>query len=264
MPNNPPARPASTILLLRDGPTGLEVLMVERNVASEFASGALVFPGGRVDEADMSPDLHQHCRRTPGEDPLTTGLRVAGVRETWEEARMLLARPIGTDHLITAEELEALETRIAARIGRAPDFTDLALSGEIELATDAMVRFSHWITPEGRPKRYDTHFFLAPMPTDQKPQGDGHETVHTIWLSPGDALAGGETKRFTVVFATRLNLGQLARDKTVAAAMARAATSNIVTVCPEMLKIDGRRILRLPLSAGYGGPDFDADDIPIP
>ncbi|MBC7636476.1 MAG: hypothetical protein H7251_12815, partial [Acetobacteraceae bacterium] len=164
--------------------------------------------------------------------------------------------------LVTA--VEALETRIAARIGRAPDFTDLATSGEIELATDAMVRFSHWITPEGRPKRYDTHFFLAPMPTDQKPQGDGHETVHTIWISPADALAGGLSRRFTVVFATRLNLGQLAQDTTVAAAMARAAASHIVTVCPEMLKIKGRRILRLPVAAGYGGPDFDADDIPIP
>ncbi|NDA68003.1 MAG: DUF1501 domain-containing protein, partial [Verrucomicrobia bacterium] len=92
MSDHPPARPASTILLLRNGPTGLEVLMVERNVASEFASGALVFPGGRVDDGDMSPDLHKHCRRAPDEDTLTTGLRVAGVRETWEEARMLLAR----------------------------------------------------------------------------------------------------------------------------------------------------------------------------
>ncbi len=238
--------------------------MVERNVASEFASGALVFPGGRVDDEDMSPDILKHCRLVPGDDDLATGLRVAGVRETWEEARMLLARPIGADHLLTAEELEALEARVAARIGRAADFADLATSGEIELATDAMVRFSHWITPAGRPKRYDTHFFLAPMPTDQKPQGDGHETVHTIWISPDEALAGGQTKRFTVVFATRLNLGQLARDSTVATAMVRAATSNIVTVCPEMLKIDGRRILRLPLEAGYGGPDFDADDIPIP
>ena len=264
MSDHPPARPASTILLLRNGPTGLEVLMVERNVASEFASGALVFPGGRVDDGDMSPDLHKHCRRAPDEDTLTTGLRVAGVRETWEDARMLLARPIGTEHLLTAEELEALETRIAARIGRAPDFTDLATSGEIELATDQMVRFSHWITPAGRPKRYDTHFFLAPMPTDQKPQGDGHETVHTIWISPDDAIAGGQSKRFTVVFATRLNLGQLAQDTNVATAMARAAASTIVTVCPEMLKIEGRRILRLPLEAGYGGPDFDADDIPIP
>ena len=264
MSGDVPARPASTILLLRDGPTGLEVLMVERNVASEFASGALVFPGGRVDGEDISPDILRHCRRVPGDDDLATGLRVAGVRETWEEARMLLARPIGADHVLTAGELEALEARLLKSLGRAPDFADLVASGEIELATDRMVRFSHWITPAGRPKRYDTHFFLAPMPTDQKPQGDGHETVHTIWISPGEALAGGESKRFTVVFATRLNLGQLARDTSVAAAMARAATANIVTVCPEMLKIDGRRILRLPLSAGYGGPDFDADDIPVP
>ena len=255
------ARPASTILLLRNGPTGLEVLMVERNVASEFASGALVFPGGRVDAADIAPEVLANCRTSEMDAP-SLGLRVAGIRETWEEARMLLARPKGSEHLLSADELEALEQRLAARLGHAPDFVELAISGEIELATDQMVRFSHWITPAGRPKRYDTHFFLAPMPTDQKPQGDGHEAVDTIWISPSEALAGGESNRFTVVFATRLNLQQLARDHDVAGAMARAAVSNIVTVCPEMLKVDGRRVLRLPLEAGYGGPDFDVDDIP--
>ena len=246
--NDVAARPASTILLLRDNPTGLEVLMVERNVASEFASGALVFPGGRVDAADGT-----------GEQ----GLRVAGIRETWEEARLLLARRRNASRLINAAELEALEQQLEARLGRAPDFADFVASGEIELATDLMVRFSHWITPAGRPKRYDTHFYLAPMPSNQKPQGDGHEAVDTIWISPADALAGGETKRFTVVFATRLNLQHLARDNDVASAMARAASATIVTVCPEMLAIAGRRILRLPLEAGYGGPDFDADDIPV-
>ena len=261
MTQDVPARPAATILLLRNGPTGLEVLMVERNVASEFASGALVFPGGRVDDAEIAPETLANCH--PSDlDAASLGLRVAGVRETWEEARMLLARPKGEAQLLSAEALEALEQRLAAKLGRAPDFVDLAQCGEIELATDLMVRFSHWITPVGRPKRFDTHFFLAPMPTDQKPQGDGHEAVSTIWISPGEALAGGESKRFTVVFATRLNLQQLGRDNDVASAMARAAASEIVTVCPQMMKVDGRRVLRLPLEAGYGGPDFDVDDIP--
>ncbi len=245
------ARPAATILLLRDGPSGLEVLMVERNVASEFASGALVFPGGRVDAADHA-----------GGD-LEYGLRVAGIRETWEEARMLLARPRGGVDLLSAGELATLERRLAVKLGRRPDFADFVGSGEVVLAIDLMVRSARWITPEGRPKRYDTHFFLAPMPADQRPQGDGHEAVSTVWISPAEALAGGESGRFTVVFPTRLNLLRLARDDGVAAALARAAGETVVTVCPEMLQIEGRRVLRLPIEAGYGGPDFDVSDIPM-
>ena len=169
-----PARPASTILLLRDGPTGLEVLMVERNVASEFASGALVFPGGRVDAADGT---HEQ------------GLRVAGIRETWEEARLLLARRRNATRLINARELEALEQQLDAKLGRAADFADFVASGEIELATDLMVRFSHWITPAGRPKRYDTHFYLAPMPSDQKPGRNGTGMPSDPEVRPRSRLA---------------------------------------------------------------------------
>src|SRR5579875_1085894 len=90
-------RPASTVLLLRDGPTGLEVLMVTRNVASDFASGALVFPGGRVDAADGEAAALSCCRAVAGADTEAMAFRVAALRETFEEAHVLLARPRGGD-----------------------------------------------------------------------------------------------------------------------------------------------------------------------
>ena len=90
-------RPASTVLLLRDGPGGVEVLMVTRNVASDFASGALVFPGGRVDDADRGAAMLGASRPVAGADADAMAFRVAAVRETFEEAHMLLARPRGED-----------------------------------------------------------------------------------------------------------------------------------------------------------------------
>src|SRR5216684_4369640 len=90
-------RPAATVLLVRDGPSGLEVLMVTRNVASDFASGALVFPGGRVDAADGGASMLERCRAAPGIDAAALAFRVAGIRESFEEAHVLLARPRGSE-----------------------------------------------------------------------------------------------------------------------------------------------------------------------
>src|SRR5216684_3267139 len=102
-------RPAATVLLVRDGPSGLEVLMVTRNVASDFASGALVFPGGRVDAADGGASMLERCRAAPGIDAAALAFRVAGIRESFEEAHVLLARPRGSERLLTAPELDARE-----------------------------------------------------------------------------------------------------------------------------------------------------------
>ncbi|MBX6745987.1 MAG: NUDIX hydrolase, partial [Acetobacteraceae bacterium] len=103
-----PARPASTVLLLRDGAEGLEVFMVVRHREIEFAGGALVFPGGRVEEADMA---------LAGPDPLDP-YRIAGIRETFEECGVLLARPRGAAELVRAETVLAIEDRHRAALAR--------------------------------------------------------------------------------------------------------------------------------------------------
>lgn len=251
-------RPASTVLLLRDGPGGIEVLMVTRNVASDFASGALVFPGGRVDAADGGPAMLSCCRDVAGSDPGAMAFRVAAVRETFEEAHLLLGRRLGGSRLLAAGEVERLEAAAAARFGRPAQFADLLDGGEVELATELLVPFAHWITPVGPPKRFDTHFFLAPAPADQVAAHDGREAVETVWISPQQAIAESEARRVTLVFATRMNLAKLGRSRTVAEALAAARADTIVTVCPELVEAPEGKLLRIPAAAGYGITEMPA------
>jgi 8-oxo-dGTP pyrophosphatase MutT (NUDIX family) len=249
-------RPAATVLLLRDGREGLEVLMVTRNVAADFASGALVFPGGRVDEADADDAVLARCRETPV--GRATAFHVAAVRETFEEAHLLLARPIGRDRLLSAQEVDTLETELEDRLGRAAEFADFLRLGEIELATDLLVPFAHWITPVGPPKRFDTHFFLAPAPVDQVAAHDGREAVETVWIAPQRAIADSEARRVTLVFATRMNLAKLGRSKATDEALAAARADTIVTVCPELVEGPAGKLLRIPEAAGYGITEMPA------
>jgi 8-oxo-dGTP pyrophosphatase MutT (NUDIX family) len=255
----PPAvtpRLATTLLLLRDGPASLEVLMVERHVAVDFAAGALVFPGGRVEEDDADPAVLAHCREVAGATTEDMALRIAGIRETFEEVHVLLAREAGGEALLSAEALAGLEARLGAALGRPPIFAELVASDRIELATDLLVPYAHWITPAVRPKRYDTHFFLAPAPADQQPVHDGREAVESVWIAPERAIAEADAGRLTLVFVTRMNLAKLARSTTVAAALAAARADTIVTVCPEIADTPGGKVLRIPLAAGYGVSEF--------
>ena len=258
---NVAARPAATVQIVRDGPAGIEVLMITRNVASEFASGALVFPGGRVDAADIAAVTHHHTHELSGADTAALALRVAGIRETYEEAHILLARRPGANALLSAVEVGELEADLEGRLGRPAGFNDLTDSGKIELATDLLIPFAHWITPVGRPKRYDTHFFLIAAPADQVAAHDGHEAVDTLWIGPQDAIDGGDAGRFTVVFATRMNLIKLARSTTVVAAIARAQGEPVVTVLPVVTAGPNGRILRIPAQAGYGITEVSAEGI---
>jgi 8-oxo-dGTP pyrophosphatase MutT (NUDIX family) len=252
-------RPASTVLLLRDSSDGIEVLMVTRNVASDFASGALVFPGGRVDAGDGEPAMLQRCRVIPGVAAAPMAFRIAAVRETFEEAHVLLARRSGSEALLSATELDTLERGLSAELGRPADFADIVATGEIELATDLLVPFAHWITPVGPPKRFDTHFFLAPAPVDQVAAHDGREAVDTVWISPLRAISQSEARAVTLVFATRMNLAKLGRSRDVAGALAAARADTIVTVCPELVEAPEGKLLRIPAAAGYGITEMPAN-----
>jgi 8-oxo-dGTP pyrophosphatase MutT (NUDIX family) len=251
-------RPAATVLLLRDGAAGIEVLMVTRNVAADFASGALVFPGGRVDESDDDPAIVAACRAVPGSDRRAMAFRIAALRETFEEAHLLLARPKGGERLLTAGEVDRIQSRLEQRLGRAADFPEIVGAGEIELATDLLVPFAHWITPVGPPKRFDTHFFLAPAPAEQVAAHDGREAVETVWIEPNHTIAESEARRVTLVFATRMNLAKLGRNASAAAALAAARSDTIVTVCPELVEGPDGRLLRIPAAAGYGVTEMPA------
>ncbi len=256
------ARPAATILLLRDGPDGIEVFMVVRHHAIDFAAGALVFPGGRVEESDYS--LADECPNLDGLDSTALAFRVAAIRETFEECGVLLARPRGQNELIDAATLKRLEDQHRAALNAGSIGFDAVLGSEGLLpASDLLVHFAHWITPANQPKRYDTHFFLAEAPPEHLAVHDGGEAVESVWITPAQALADTEAGRFKLVFATAKNLEKLGRSRTVREAMDAARRSNVVTVQPKGSKLDGtKRLMRIPAEAGYGGSEFIIDNMP--
>jgi len=218
-----------------------------------------VFPGGSVDKGDReiiaNPDLF-----TGGEglDADALSFRIAAIRETFEESGILLARTKGSRALVDAQRASA----IAA--GHRKDLCDGSVSflkvlsdNELVLALDELIPYSHWITPEGMPKRFDTWFFLAAAPPDQLGTHDGRESTDSIWVSPREALEGGESGRFKLPFPTTRNLIKLGKQGSVRAALDDAGGKPIVTVMPVMTRLNGGRQLRIPLEAGYDGELFE-------
>ncbi|MEI7712336.1 MAG: hypothetical protein WCI94_12930 [Rhodospirillales bacterium] len=250
------ARPAATILLLRDGPNGLEVFMVVRHHAIDFASGALVFPGGRVETSDCAL-----AERLGAADAHAGGFQIAAIRETFEECGVLLARKNGNSAIVDADILLRVENEHRAALNAGSiEFGAIMDAHELAPATDLLVHYAHWITPANQPKRYDTQFYLAEAPAAHVAVHDGYESVDSIWITPQDALTGTEEGRYVLVFATQMNLKKLAQFATVADAMAATRASTVVTVQPRGTKLDDkRRKLLIPIEAGYGGSEFIVD-----
>ncbi len=254
-------RPASTILLLRDAVARkeIEVFMMVRHYEIDFNSGALVFPGGSVDKGDndiiADPSLYS------GEEGMAAGelsFRIAAIRETFEESGILLARPKGSKALVDARHASEIEAaHRTALCERKISFLNVLTDAGMVLALDELVPYAHWITPDGMPKRFDTWFFLAAAPPDQLGAHDGKESTDSIWVSPREALAGGETGRFKLPFPTTRNLIKLGKQPNVRAALDDSRGKKIVTVMPVMTKTATGRQLRIPLEAGYDGDVFD-------
>jgi 8-oxo-dGTP pyrophosphatase MutT (NUDIX family) len=250
----PPREPllSATILLVRDGARGLEVFMVQRHHQIDFATGAMVFPGGKLEPGDHGPALRARTRGCEGLADPELALRAGAIRETFEEARVLLARRRGEEALLTGAEVLALEERHRAALDAHEIAIDaLAEREDLELACDALVPFAHWITPEFMPKRFDTWFFLVAAPPDQVAVHDGHESVDSVWIRPQDAVAEAESGRRTIIFPTLLNVKKLGRSASVAEAIAAARRDPIVTVLPRVADTERGKMMLIPIEAGY-------------
>jgi 8-oxo-dGTP pyrophosphatase MutT (NUDIX family) len=258
-PQNAPAapRPATTVLLLRpsepgEGASPLEVFMVVRHHQIDSFSGALVFPGGKLEEADGDPALRARCGGADKIDDEALKFRVAGVREAFEECGILLARKRGQRALVAAADLEGIEQRWRAKLAKdEASIVDLVEGEDLELATDLMVPYAHWITPTFAPKRFDTWFFLAEAPEDQVALHDGSESVDSVWIQPQQAIDEAEAGRRTLVHATLKNLELLAETPVVTEAINAACARKVVTVQPWLENRDGKRYLHIPADAGY-------------
>lgn len=240
-------RPAATILLLRDTPA-FQVLMVKRHHQIDFASGALVFPGGKTHAGDADPAWADHCVGWDAFDDTQRILRIGAIREAFEEAGILLAERLDGGAFADACDLEV---RAAVDRGETP-FIQVVRDLGVRLRLDALTVFARWITPDMMPKRFDTWFYAASAPADQVAACDGRETVDAEWIAPAEILRLEAAGERTVIFPTRMNVQLLSEASSAADCIARAEARELVTVQPKMEVRPEGRVLVLPPNAGYG------------
>jgi 8-oxo-dGTP pyrophosphatase MutT (NUDIX family) len=248
-------RPAATVVILRDGTAGLEAFMVVRHHEIDFASGALVFPGGKVDTPDGDSFWQDRAPKV-GATP-DHAFWIAAARETFEEAGLLLARRRGAEALLSqADTHRVIATHRPKLLKGETSFADIIRTEDLEIATDLMVHYAHWITPMGVPKRFDTHFLMVAAPADQIGAADGSESVDGLWISPAQAIADGDAGRRTLVPATRMNLKKITPFKTVTEAMSTTRAGKVVTVLPQVFRSPEGRTVKIPVEAGYGVSEY--------
>lgn len=241
--------PAATILLVRDGEDGVEAFMVKRHHQIDFASGALVFPGGKLAPGDSDPRIRTLTDGAEAYNDEELALAACAIREAFEESGILLARRADRTTLLDADvsEYDRFRPDLNSEKLSLADFLE---TNGLRLAADRLVRFARWVTPDMMPKRFDTHFFIASAPEGQLGAHDGHESVDSVWTTPAAAVA--ERERWTIIFPTRLNLEKLGRSPTVVDALRTARESTIVTVTPWVEQREGGSVLRIQPDAGYG------------
>jgi 8-oxo-dGTP pyrophosphatase MutT (NUDIX family) len=271
-----PVVDAATVVLVRDAdgtrsaatePTGsdaaddrLEVLLLERHLRSDFAGGALVFPGGKVDAMDreLAPDrwriddLGRWVELLGAGDRATAlGLLVAAVRETFEEAGILLAlRSDGA--AVTQEDLATPDAREAraklAERGGHWDWRPWLVERGLVLDLPRLGMWSWWVTPSGQHRRFDTRFLLATVPPGQHARHDAIETTSLRWTRPREALAAQARGDATVIYPTRCNLRALATYPDVASVQ-RAVLEDAVDrrrIEPSIVHVEGRPMVQHP------------------
>jgi len=220
-------RPAATILLLRDGDDGLQVLMTRRSSTASFAPGAFVFPGGTLDEADGGERARQSARARADQDDLHRRYAAAALREAFEELGVLLAWERDRSALVAPAVARSLDRSPAA------DFYGQLGAAGLELALDRTGWLSHWTTDRDLPRRFDVRFFVAPMPADQQADADEEEQFEPVWVHPAQALARHEEGRFSLIFPTIRTLRQLRRfGRTEEVLDACMTQQRVFTSCP--------------------------------
>lgn len=255
-------RPAATVMLVRDHATeGLQVLMVKRNLNSDFVGGAYVFPGGAVDPDDGGTEAEAFCvGRTDAEASEILGIETGGLaywvavlRELFEEAGIFLAATADGETLeLTGDTAARFVEHRAAVNDRRARFLDVVAEEGLTLEVGTLYYFAHWITPEGSPRRYDTRFFVATAPAHQTAAHDAGEVIADEWITPADALRRHREGGIELIFPTIKNLQAIARFSTVAELVHAAETAESVPAITPRITVsnEGVRIL-LPGDEGY-------------
>ena len=262
-------RPAATVVVLRDGPGGPEVFMVRRHEGTAFMGGAHVFPGGRVDAADGDADptwcdgvehaVGQLCSLAPAE---ALAYHVAAARELFEEAGVLLARHPNGDYVslaAPADHERLKRDRTLVHEGTTTLRAVVEREG-LRLALDALVMFSHWVTPPIDSRQFDTRFFMTRVPPHQTPAHDETETTHSLWVRPADAIAQAGRDEIVLPPPTWSTLREIETFETVKEALSWARARTVIRRMPKAIEQDGHRMLLLPGDPLH--PDPGGDDLP--
>ncbi|MGB9378875.1 MAG: NUDIX hydrolase [Mycobacteriales bacterium] len=253
-----PARPASTVVLLRDRPGGPEAYLLRRVTGMAFAGGMTVFPGGRVDPADgagqapwAGPVPPEWADRLSADESLVRALVCAAVRETFEESGVLLAGPAAGQVVadVSGAEWEAERRALEAR--------DLTLSEVLSrrgllVCSDLLRPWTHWITPESEPRRYDTRFFVAALPAGQATRDVGGEADRVSWMRPADAVAAHQRGDLPMLPPTAVTLEELSGYDSTAAVLDAADRREITPILPRIFGDGGPLRVVLPGQEGYG------------
>lgn len=242
-----PALPAATVVLLRDGEAGPEVLLLRRVRTSGFVPGAWVFPGGRVDPADAAAELVERADGLPGPpagDPDGTGAPdvaswMAAVRELFEETGVLLARTAaGRQVPSAAADAHVEELRESLMQDRAT-LLDVVRALDARLDLRRVVYCAHWITPLAERRRYDTRFFLAALPAGCDVAPDPREMTDAAWLTPAAALARFADGGLPMVFPTVRTLESIAGIGTIEETLAAFRGRRIPAILPRLVRTPG-------------------------
>jgi 8-oxo-dGTP pyrophosphatase MutT (NUDIX family) len=231
------AIPAATLVVMRERSGGPpDLLMVERTARMAFAGGAMVFPGGRVDDEDRA-----FVQASGAPD---AAFRIAAIRETLEESGI----PVGIEPLINASL--AAEMQGALHGGAA--FAKLLDRHGRTLDLEALTPFARWKPAFHQARIFDTLFFLAQAPQgDWQPLPQPGECEAVEWLSAGAVLDRIAQGRATAIFPTLRNLERLAQFDSIAAARADAEAHPIETITPWIGDHAGEPHLFIPEGLGY-------------
>lgn len=253
-----PIKDAATVIVLREGPSGLETFMLCRHHRSGFMGGAHVFPGGKVDASDFDArwqprvnlPVDELAERLGEKDgALGLGLLVAAVRETFEEAGVLMA---------TAAKDTELGT-VRAELNRGASFVDLAHAIEIAIDALALTPYARWVTPKMESSRFDTRFFIAVLPEGQSASHDGSETTSAVWVRPERAIEQMHAGQIKLAPPTVRTLQWLCCFDDAESAIAGARSRKPPLVRPEIVTGEHGWFLALP-----GDPEHPEQEAVLP
>ena len=256
-------RPAATVVLLREGPAGLEALLTHRPATMAFAPGVHVFPGGRVDPADRAATLIARSAISPVEAAARLGgdlapdrahaAHVAAIRELFEEAGVLLADVGGPEPGRDAR----IRAARSALVGGETTLAELAGDLDLSLRTDRLVPLSRWVTPPSMPRRFDASFFAASLPPGAEATFEGDEVAAHEWLRPVDALVAMAAGRLAMWLPTSTTLQQLEHAGSIEEIRARLAPGPLGPI--EVTEpADGVRRIVMPAGGGVAGQPVSA------